>query len=824
MKCMIKDNGSNNKDNIIKTLTDNLFAVCSNNQWGIVDLSGKRIVNFLYDEIEIIQNYLIVAKDNKVGVLDEKGGIVINPSYNKIENALIKDRVYWIYDEISHNKTAVFGQYCKECIFDTTNSNASFFHRLFSASLPFSLLKGKKIINVKPDEYNFENLFILTSDDYCELFSIKYGIISKSRFDEIQELNDNTFAVRKGEKWGVLVADSKGELVIPCVYDRIVYEGGGIVLLCNNGLWGAKSFSQDKSNDVVDVPLDNLEICILDEKQSLFGVKYGEIQDNGDFLHEHYSILDKDGNIFMKLYELDFDLDSQCKIYNFDRILSSTNGKYGFVSANGYVTIPFKYDEIIEREDGLFDVKRIIEIEEISGDKHLQEVWGVLELSGKEVVEVKYRDKIPAKWEGEKVVDALTNKFGVLSIDGTEQVPCVYDHLIIKDDYIFFGYGGDNTDWNGDYNFFSGHIVGAKWGCMDKTGKEIITAKYDCYKIVDNYILAGRDGFMDVNAKDLFSDVHYGYDYWGVYDLYSQQGTLLFGGFNKIIMKQGLFLLHFGGGFCEWEGDGNYSTDDEDEIKNGRWLVLDENFISLIRDDEGKRIEFNKGFIVTITPTDDTGGTGGIWNIPFDILSTKIPRITENLMVCTGVDGLEYVVRLKDGIRSGSHNRVKIISSEKFFFIDENDYYEDEDVGIAEITEEDRCDCILINNMDVLTYPVNNYVFSIFQYDESNCLVTLFDIGNALFEPIDAISSIDICEVVNCIKTGDLSISIDTSEVGLKKIVLPHPELFDKSFQSIISDKKSEKRRTKKCYWVSSSRFTREFEYNEEDEDNDKYN
>lgn len=656
------------------------------------------------------------------------------------------------------------------------------------------------------------------------MFSIKQGILSKSRFDEIRGLNDNSFAVRKRGKWGVLVADGEGELVIPCVYDRIVYEGGTVVLLCNNGLWGAKSFLQDKSLGIVDVPLDNSEICILDEKHLLFGVKYGEIQDNGKILNEHYYVLDKDGDVFMKMYELDFDLDSQCKIYNFDRILSSTNGKYGFVSANGYVTIPFKYDEILEREDGLFDVKRIIEKKEACSDKHLQEVWGVLELSGKEVVEVKYRDRIPAKWKGEKVVDALTNKFGILSIDGTEQIPCVYDHLIIKDDYIFFGYGGYSTDWNGDYNFFSGHIVDAKWGCMDKTGKEIITAKYDCFKIIDNYILAGRDGFMDVNAKDYFSDVHYGYDYCGVYDIYTQQGVLLFGGFNKIIMKQGLFLLHFGGGLYEWEGDGNYSTDDEDEIKSGRWLVLDENFVSLIKDDEGKCIEFNKGFIGTITPTDDAGGTGGIWNIPFDILSTKIPRITKKLMVCTDVDGFEYIVRLKDGIRSGSHKKVRIISSEKYFFIDENPYYEDDYVGIAEITNEDGCDNIIVDLMNVLTYPVKNYIFGINKYDESKCTVTLFDIGNAMFEPVNVISSIDEWEIVNCIKMGDLSISIDLSESGLKKIVLPNPGLFDESFQNSISTKRSKKEIVKKCCWISNGHFSRMFEYKDEDEDNDRCN
>jgi hypothetical protein len=205
MASLIENDGKNNKEGIVKKLTDNLFAVCSNNKWGVVNQSEKQIVNFLYDAIEIVQNHLIVTTDNRVGVLDENGSIIMNPSYNKIENVFINNKTYWVYDELNHNKKVVFGHYCKECVFDTIDCNASFFHRLFSATLPFSLSNGKKIINVKPDEYNFENLFILTSDDYCELFSIKQGILSKSRFDEIRGLNDNSFAVRKRGKWGVLV-------------------------------------------------------------------------------------------------------------------------------------------------------------------------------------------------------------------------------------------------------------------------------------------------------------------------------------------------------------------------------------------------------------------------------------------------------------------------------------------------------------------------------------------------------------------------------------------------------------------------------------------
>lgn len=82
MASLIENDGKNNKEGIVKKLTDNLFAVCSNNKWGVVNQSEKQIVNFLYDAIEIVQNHLIVTTDNRVGVLDENGSIIMNPSYN----------------------------------------------------------------------------------------------------------------------------------------------------------------------------------------------------------------------------------------------------------------------------------------------------------------------------------------------------------------------------------------------------------------------------------------------------------------------------------------------------------------------------------------------------------------------------------------------------------------------------------------------------------------------------------------------------------------------------------------------------------------------
>ena len=94
------------------------LAISSNDKWGVVSQANKRIVNFLYDNISIIQDKLVVAKDSKIGVLDVDGSILITPSYNKIECVTIDDGTYGgVYGPLS------YGKYNKECVFDTEDES-----------------------------------------------------------------------------------------------------------------------------------------------------------------------------------------------------------------------------------------------------------------------------------------------------------------------------------------------------------------------------------------------------------------------------------------------------------------------------------------------------------------------------------------------------------------------------------------------------------------------------------------------------------------------------------------------------------------------------
>ena len=142
-----------------KILSDLYLAISSNDKWGVVSQSNKRIVNFLYDCISIIQDKLIVAKDSKIGVLDTDGSILITPSYNKIECVTIDDGTYGgVYGPL------LYGKYNKECVFDSEDES-----KLLRIEISYYKLPNRHHISIENGpKFDFEKLFILFGDGYCE--------------------------------------------------------------------------------------------------------------------------------------------------------------------------------------------------------------------------------------------------------------------------------------------------------------------------------------------------------------------------------------------------------------------------------------------------------------------------------------------------------------------------------------------------------------------------------------------------------------------------------------------------------------------------------
>ena len=219
-----------------------------------------------------------------------------------------------------------------------------------------------------------------------------------------------------------------------------------------------------------------------------------------------------------------------------DRLLCKRDEKYGVVNAEGWTVIPFVYDRFDNREEFENDRYSVL----------LDNRWGVIDASGRELFRIKYSNPIPIL-KFPKIVsndmicrgtilveDADTHRQGLVNFNGQEVIPTIYSKIERSGnwDYVYVNFGAmEETDpdctWNG------------VWGCCNWQGKEIIPVKYHAIHYINGYFIAGDDEYK-----------HLGNDwedkYYGIYDLYDLQGSMIIGGFNNCQIGTNYFILNFG--------------------------------------------------------------------------------------------------------------------------------------------------------------------------------------------------------------------------------------------------------------------------------------
>lgn len=280
----------------------------------------------------------------------------------------------------------------------------------------------------------------------------------------------------------------------------------------------------------MDKPLFS-EYCHAQEYKHLF-----KSHDDMNF----YSAKEGDNNYIM----VD---DYDCEIYEVwseipiiflenDRLLCKRDEKYGVVNAEGWTIIPFVYDRFDNR--GEFENDRYSVL--------LGNRWGMIDSSGKELFRIKYSNPIPILKFPRRVSndvicrgtilveDADTHRQGLVDYNGHEVIPTIYSKIERSGnwDYVFVNWGAieepePNCTWNG------------VWGCYNWQGKEVVPIKYHAIHYINGYFIAGDDEYK-----------HLGNDwkdkYYGIYDLYDLQGTMIIGGFNNCQIGTNYFILNFG--------------------------------------------------------------------------------------------------------------------------------------------------------------------------------------------------------------------------------------------------------------------------------------
>ncbi len=444
------------------------FPVYTNGGWGVIDDSGKIVIEPTYEEYIIIPNnkkdvFICTygvdydANTYKTKVLNANGNEIISgyelvqPIYNYDEsnNVFFEDNVLVVQKDGKYGMVDYSGNVLLDCKYENIEA-----------------VKG------------IENSFIIKENGKEGLSDSEGKIIIKAEYKEIRGLGDNYqngyIVVNTEGKYGVI--DFTGNQVIENSYEDIADVYG-------NGMYVVK----DKTYKLI----DKAGKTILDNFDSIKSI-------NGENI-----IVSVDGKYGVKNIENEelISTDYQDLIYAFSNYyIAKKDGKYGVVDTTGKTVLKFKYQNIAYREvASFFEAEKSGNTETIIIDSNFEEkLTGYLSEVNTEKGyfriktsgEYKYYN---FKFEEKSAQEILTNntlflsqkddKYGYTDKNGNVVVDYIYDDAREQNAYGFVAVKKDGL-----------------WGSLDADGKIVAEPKYSLESNVYESFIGKWHISEDLNA------------------------------------------------------------------------------------------------------------------------------------------------------------------------------------------------------------------------------------------------------------------------------------------------------------------------------------
>ena len=319
-----------NKQNTI-FYYDNCLKVEKDGQYGLIDLSGKQLIECLYDDITpvpYLKNSLITIKDNKKGLISSTGAVIVNNEYAEIEGLTDAYEDGYIVKN-SDGKYGVIGTN-KKVIVPVEYEKIENVHsgnlyavsqegkiKLFDASTQSSI--DINASNVK--SIDGENIIIKNND--------KYGLINatgeaklETKYEDLSYTFANYYIAKLDGKYGII--DTEGNVKIEFQYDKLIYRKDA-------------DFIEGVLNDSSESDLIDRNLAVkLSGIISFINVTdgYMKIRINNEY----------------KYYNFKFEEKKNTELFaNNTLFLDKKDGKYGYINKNGIVVVNYIYDDATEQ-------------------------------------------------------------------------------------------------------------------------------------------------------------------------------------------------------------------------------------------------------------------------------------------------------------------------------------------------------------------------------------------------------------------------------------------------------------------------------------------
>ena len=311
---------------------DNVLKVKKGELYGLIDFSGKEILEPKYQEINALKgtkNSLIIKQSDKLGLSDNKGNVIIKPEYKEIKS--IENNYQNGYIVVNQENKYGIIDFTSQVIVETGYEDIK---QITGNHMYVVKQDGKwKLINSKKETL-IENV-----NDVTQILDNQYGILLvsgeekiKPQYEELSNMFDDYYLVKKNGKYGII--NSANEQVLPSEYSKITYK---------------------KDADFVVAEKENVamgEIYNNKFEKKLDGI-VSDINAEKGYIRVYV------GNEY-KYYNLNFDEKTAVEcLQNNNLLLSKKDGKYGYINRDGNLVIDYTYEDAQElNEYGYAAVKK----------------------------------------------------------------------------------------------------------------------------------------------------------------------------------------------------------------------------------------------------------------------------------------------------------------------------------------------------------------------------------------------------------------------------------------------------------------------------------
>lgn len=421
----------------------------SDNKYGLIDFSGNKITDAIYDSIEGFnyrEGILLVKKSDKYGIINIKGASIIKPKYDEI----LCDEYY-----------TTDSKYDKSGYIVGTKTDKGMRYGYINGIKRKQILKNEyNDIYRITDKIDDNNIYLVAfKDGKAGVYQNKKKIINNEYEDILYDANNDLLTLQKTSKQGVSKFD--GTTIIPIEYDNIFFAG---------------EYINAQKGDKIDIynfdgTKENSEYI---SRKSVADKKY-EIVSTSD---DKYKIINNENNKVI-------DDNYQYIQYLFKNYFSVTkDNKYGIIDSDGNTILDFKYNivqllensnviQVIDDKSNIElldeNLKSIIKIK----DANIYTYDNYFKVYSDDIVQ--YFDKSGKKLESKDVFPnnklfayKEKNKWGFKDKDGNIVVKPIYDMVTEFNEYGYAGMKSKN-----------------KWGSINENGDVI---KEPTYEVESNII------------------------------------------------------------------------------------------------------------------------------------------------------------------------------------------------------------------------------------------------------------------------------------------------------------------------------------------------